>query len=237
MSFLALGCARNTPKDINTLTANSEVDSASALREEMVRNQLERRGVRDPRVLKVMRRVPREKFVPEEYKERAYDDGALPIGYGQTISQPYIVAFMTEALALKGTERVLEIGTGSGYQAAVLAELVPEVYSIELIEPLARRAEKILTDLGYTRVKIKVGNGYEGWPEHAPYDAIMVTAAPEEVPQILLEQLKMDGRMIVPLGTWSQDLILVKKTPKGIVKQNLLPVRFVPMVNEPKEKK
>lgn len=196
----------------------------------------ENRGIRDPRVLKAMRKVPRDKFVLPEFRDRAYDDGALPIGYDQTISQPYIVAFMTEALQLSGKERVLEIGTGSGYQAAVLAELVPEVYSVELIEPLARRAERTLTELGYRNLKIKVGNGYEGWAEHAPYDAIMVTAAPAEIPPALIDQLGMNGRMIVPVGIGTQDLILVKKTPGGIVKRELLPVRFVPMVDQDRHK-
>ncbi|MBZ5553484.1 MAG: protein-L-isoaspartate(D-aspartate) O-methyltransferase [Acidobacteriia bacterium] len=221
---------------MKSLATQSDVDAAVTSREQMVKHQLENRGIRDPRVLKAMRKVPRDKFVLPEFRDRAYDDGALPIGYDQTISQPYIVAFMTEALQLSGKERVLEIGTGSGYQAAVLAELVPEVYSVELIEPLARRAERTLTELGYRNLKIKVGNGYEGWAEHAPYDAIMVTAAPAEIPPALIDQLGMNGRMIVPVGIGTQDLILVKKTPGGIVKRELLPVRFVPMVDQDRHK-
>lgn len=221
---------------MNILATNIEAGRAVELRERMVKEQLERRGIQDPRVLEAMRKVPREKFVPEEYQSHAYEDGALPIGYDQTISQPYIVAFMTEALSLTGKERVLEIGTGSGYQAAVLAELVLEVFSIEIVEPLARRADKTLAQLGYRNIKLKVGDGYEGWREHAPFDAIMVTAAPEKIPPVLLEQLKVGGRMIVPVGIGFQELILVRKTAKGIETRSLLPVRFVPMV-EGKRKK
>jgi protein-L-isoaspartate(D-aspartate) O-methyltransferase len=229
-------CVSDPPRPMKSLATQSDVEAAATSREQMVKHQLESRGIRDPRVLKAMRKVPRDKFVLPEFRSRAYDDGALPIGYDQTISQPYIVAFMTEALQLIGKERVLEIGTGSGYQAAVLAELVPEVYSVELIEPLARRAEKTLTELGYTNFKIRVGNGYEGWPAHAPYDAIVVTAAPAEIPPALIDQLKMNGRMILPVGIGTQDLILVKKTPGGIVQQDLIPVRFVPMVDQDRRK-
>lgn len=225
-------CVSDPPRPMKSPATQSDVDAAATSREQMVKSQLEYRGIRDPRVLTAMRKVPRDRFVLPEFRDRAYDDGALPIGYDQTISQPYIVAFMTEALQLIGKERVLEIGTGSGYQAAVLAELVPEVYSVELIEPLARRAEKTLTELGYTNFKIKVGNGYEGWSAHAPYDAIMVTAAPADIPPALVDQLRMNGRMILPVGIGTQDLILVKKTPGGIVKRDLLPVRFVPMVDQ-----
>jgi protein-L-isoaspartate(D-aspartate) O-methyltransferase len=234
--LFAVNCVSSPPKNMNSVITHSEVEATATLREQMVKEQLERRGIRDARVLKAMGHVPREKFVPAEYQDHAYDDGALPIGYGQTISQPYIVAFMTETLSLTGKERVLEIGTGSGYQAAVLAELVRDVYSIEIVEPLARRAEKMLRDLSYSNVHTRVGNGYVGWTEEAPFDAIIVTAAPDEIPATLVEQLKFNGRMIVPVGVWVQDLILVKKTPAGIVKQTLLPVRFVPMVDEPKRK-
>jgi protein-L-isoaspartate(D-aspartate) O-methyltransferase len=225
-------CVSNPPQPMKSLSSHSDVDSAAVSREQMVKNQLEYRGIRDARVLNAMRKVPRDRFVLPEFRDRAYDDGALPIGYEQTISQPYIVAYMTEALQLIGKERVLEIGTGSGYQAAILAELVPEVYSVELIAPLAHRAEGILAELGYTNLKIKIGNGYEGWAEHAPYDAIMVTAAPVEVPPTLVAQLGMNGRMILPVGIGTQELILIRKTPKGIVRQALLPVRFVPLVDK-----
>lgn len=230
----AAHCRFHSRETMTQLTTSAETEF-STLRRQMVKSQLERRGIRDPRVLEVMRKVPREKFVLPELQSRAYEDGALPIGFDQTISQPYIVAFMTEALALTGQEKILEIGTGSGYQAAVLAEMVPEVYSVEIVEPLARRAEKILKELGYTQVRIRVGNGYEGWPEHGPYDAIVVTAAPGEIPRSLVEQLKPAGRMIVPIGVGIQELILVEKTEKGLVQRRLLPVRFVPMVDQKDE--
>ena len=198
----------------------------------MVREQIVARGIMNLRVLEVMGRVPRHAFVPAAERLRAYEDGPLPIGHGQTISQPYIVAFMTEALDPQPTDRVLEIGTGSGYQAAVLAGLVAEVRSIELIEPLARRAETDLKRLGFTNVKVRCGDGYLGWPEAAPYDAIIVTCAPEEVPRALLAQLKAGGRMIIPVGSqWgSQELVLLRKTGAGLEKRAVLPVRFVPMV-------
>lgn len=201
----------------------------------MVRDQLERRGIRNTRVLRAMGKIPRERFMIPEYQGQAHSDGAFPIGHSQTISQPYIVAFMTEAVNLTGRERVLEIGTGSGYQAAVLAELAAEVYSIELIEPLSQRASRVLADLGYTNVKLKVGNGYEGWPEHAPFDAIVVTAAPPHIPDVLVRQLKKGGRMIVPVGIDYQELVLVTKTEDKIVERVLLPVRFVPMIDEKKD--
>lgn len=213
--------------------AASGTDAYTVARQRMVAEQLVRPGrdITNARVLAVMGKVPRHEFVPERLRPEAYADHPLPIGEGQTISQPYIVAFMTERLEPKPTDRVLEIGTGSGYQAAVLAELVKEVYSIELVEPLARRAQRVLAELGYTNIKIKVGNGYEGWVDHAPYDAIIVTAAPAEIPERLVEQMKMNGRMILPVGVGSQDLILVQRTPQGIAKRYLLPVRFVPMID------
>jgi protein-L-isoaspartate(D-aspartate) O-methyltransferase len=198
----------------------------------MVVEQIERRGVRDGRVLAAMRKVPRHLFVPSEEQGYAYADTPLPIGYRQTISQPYIVAFMTEALELKPQDRVLEIGTGSGYQTAVLAELVQEVYSIDIVAPLAQQAEERLRRLGYTNVRIRVGDGYRGWPEAAPFDAIMVTAAPDHVPQPLVDQLREGGRLVVPVGRWEQDLVRLRRTPKGIHRETLLPVRFVPMTGE-----
>lgn len=199
-------------------------------REEMVRKQIQGRGVKDARVLWAMRTVPRHLFVPEKYSKEAYADRPLPIGHDQTISQPYIVAYMTEALGLKGDERVLEIGTGSGYQAAILSVLVREVYTIEILEPLAREADRRLKELGYKNVEVKCGDGYLGWPEKAPFDAVMVTAAPPEIPQELVKQLKVGGKMVLPVGVGSQDLIRLTKTEGGMRKENLLPVRFVPMV-------
>lgn len=207
-------------------------ESFKKMRSEMVEYQLKRRDIKDPKVLSAMNKVPRERFVPETLINRAYDDGPLPIGEGQTISQPYIVAYMTEQLALKGEEKVLEIGTGSGYQAAVLAEIVKEVYTIEIIETLSKRAEKILTELGYKNIKFKVGDGYFGWEEFAPFDAIIITAAPPRIPQPLIDQLKIGGRLIAPVGDTFQELLLIKKTEKGIIKESLIPVVFVPMRGE-----
>jgi len=188
------------------------------------------RNITNARVLAVMEKVPRHEFVPEEYRDRAYEDRALPIGYDQTISQPYVVAFMTEQLDPKPTDRVLEIGTGSGYQAAVLAQLVAEVHTIEIIEPLAKRAEADLKRLGYTNIHVRAGDGSQGWPEAAPFDAIIVTCAPEKVPQPLVEQLKDGGRMIIPIGRMGdQELVLLRKQGGQLEKRAVLPVRFVPM--------
>jgi protein-L-isoaspartate(D-aspartate) O-methyltransferase len=198
----------------------------------MVRDQIVARGITDPRVLEAMARVPRHEFVPAAQRGEAYEDWPLPIGYGQTISQPYIVAFMTAALEPEPGDRVLEIGTGSGYQAAVLSCLVAEVYTVEIVDPLARRAEADLKRLGYANVKVRAGDGYRGWPEAAPFDAIIVTCAPEQVPQALVDQLREGGRMIIPVGSqWgAQELYLLRKTPTGMQRQGVLPVRFVPMV-------
>ena len=198
----------------------------------MVRGQLVARGIKDSQVLAAMGRVPRQEFLPPALWSRAYEDGPLPIGLGQTISQPYIVAFMTEALALGPQERVLEVGTGSGYQAAVLAGLVAEVYSIELLPDLALRASANLQRLGCGNVRVRCGDGYQGWPEAAPFDAILVTCAPEQIPQALVDQLRVGGRMIIPVGPESgvQDLYLLRKKTEGLDLQAVLPVRFVPMV-------
>jgi protein-L-isoaspartate(D-aspartate) O-methyltransferase len=203
----------------------------------MVERQLRPRGIDDPRVLRAMAKVPREKFVAKELEASAYEDRPLPIGFGQTISQPYIVAFMTQALKPKPTDRVLEIGTGSGYQAAVLSELVGEVYTIEIVRPLAQRAATVLNALGYKNVLVKGGDGYKGWPEHAPFDAIIVTAAPDHVPQPLVEQLKEGGRMIIPVGkTYTQELQVLEKRG-GVVKQTAaVPVKFVPLTRDPDKK-
>jgi protein-L-isoaspartate(D-aspartate) O-methyltransferase len=207
-------------------------DPYSAARGSMVDNQIARRGVNDARVLEAMRLVPRHLFVPDSARAEAYDDRPLSIGEGQTISQPYIVALMTETLNLTGKERVLEIGTGSGYQAAVLSKLVADVYTIEILKPLGEQAQRTLADLGYKNVHVRIGDGYKGWPEAAPFDAIIVTAAPEHIPEPLKQQLKIGGRMIIPVGAFVQDLILLTKTADGFTKKNLAPVRFVPMTGE-----
>jgi protein-L-isoaspartate(D-aspartate) O-methyltransferase len=203
------------------------------LRQTMVEQQLRARGINDARVLDAMARVPRHLFVPEAARGEAYEDHPLPIGHGQTISQPYIVAFMTEALRVEPSHRVLEIGTGSGYQAAVLAEVAGHVYTIEIIEELAERARKTLAGAGYRNVTVRAGNGYLGWPEHAPYDRIMVTAAPDEIPPALVEQLKVDGLMAIPVGSVLQELRVLRKTPSGLETIATLPVRFVPMTGRP----
>ena len=201
-----------------------------AERREMVNSQIRARGVRDPRVLEAMEKVPRHLFVPEAMRAGAYADEPLPIGEGQTISQTYIVAYMTEALGLKGGERVLEIGTGSGYQTAVLAELAREVFTIELIESLSVRAREVLQTLGYGNIRFRAGDGSRGWPEEAPFDAIIVTAAAVEVPRVLEEELDRSGTMVVPVGTGYQELWLIRRMKKGLKRERLLSVRFVPLV-------
>ena len=214
--------------------AFEEADLAR-LRERMVRDQLQGRDVEDPRILSAMLKVPRHLFVPQSIVASAYDDTALPLMLGQTISQPYIVGFMTQALALKGTERVLEIGTGSGYQAAVLAEIVPEVYTIEILPELAERAAAVLSSLGYRNIHFKTGDGYVGWPEFAPFDGIIVTAAPDHVPQPLMDQLKPGGRMVIPVGTADQELVVIEKGEQRVTRRSLIPVRFVPMTGKAQE--
>ena len=194
------------------------------------------RGIRDPAVLQAMEKVPRHRFVPREVMGAAYADCPLPIGCGQTISQPYVVAFMTEQLRLQPRDRVLEIGTGSGYQAAILAELAAEVYTIEIVASLAERAQTTLAELGYTNIHVRAGDGYAGWPEAAPFDAIIATCAPESVPPPLVEQLKDGGRMIIPVGpTNAQELVLLRKKGGRIRRQAVLPVRFVPMTGRAAE--
>jgi len=232
-----LQCGSSPPRTFDLTTASAQSTAGDSqeqreARERMVREQIEARDVRDSRVLEAMRSVPRHLFVPTEMQPYAHTDQPLPIGYGQTISQPYIVAFMSEALELKPEDRVLEIGTGSGYQAAVLARLAREVYSIEIVEPLAKEAEARLKQLGYANVKVRVGDGYRGWPEAAPFDAIMVTAAPRHVPPPLVEQLREGGRLVLPVGRFFQDLIRIRRTRDGERRETLLPVRFVPMVGE-----
>jgi protein-L-isoaspartate(D-aspartate) O-methyltransferase len=199
----------------------------------MVSDQLRSRGIKDERVLAAMLRVERHLFVPPVYRNKAYEDYPLPVGEGQTISQPYIVAFMTEALDLKKEDKVLEIGTGSGYQAAILAEICDSVFTIEIYQSLALSASKILDSLGYTNVFVRTGDGYRGWPEHAPYNAIIVTCAPADIPEMLEEQLTESGRMIIPVGSdYIQNLYLLEKKSGKLQKKSILPVRFVPMINE-----
>jgi protein-L-isoaspartate(D-aspartate) O-methyltransferase len=205
-------------------------------RERMVATQIASRGVRDARVLKAMKDVPRHFFVPEWDQRRAYADHPLPIGQGQTISQPYIVAFMTEALGLEESDKVLEVGTGSGYQAAILAELVESVFTIEIVEELGKPARWLLREMGYKNVQVHIGDGYRGWPEEAPFDAIIVTAAPDHVPPALIEQLKPGGRMVIPVGTVFQELLVITKTSEGVEQESILPVIFVPMTGEAQER-
>ncbi len=200
-------------------------------RERMVKNQIESRGVKDEKVLSAMRKVPRHLFVLDNMKAYAYQDEPLPIGEGQTISQPYIVAYMTEALSLKGDERALEVGTGSGYQAAVLAEIVKEVYTVEIVRELSLRAQEVLEKLEYKNIFFHIGDGTLGWKEHAPYDVIMVTAAPAKVPQALKDQLNISGRMVIPIGSMFQELILVASEKRKFKEKKLLPVRFVPLIS------
>ncbi len=224
------GCSSDTTQG-NTGPGGNE-GAYEMKRKRMLETQIKARGIRDARVLEAMLKVPRHLFVPEAQIAYAYDDGPLPIREGQTISQPYIVALMTELAELGPESRVLEIGTGSGYQAAVLAEICKEVYSIEILERLGKEAEARLRQLGYTSVSVKIGDGYQGWKEHAPFDAIIVTAAPEHIPQPLVDQLKTGGRLVIPLGEIFQELVLVRKTEKGITKENITGVRFVPMTGE-----
>lgn len=205
-------------------------------RKEMVTRQIIARGIQDPAVIKAMHRVARHRFVPDESSSFSYADRPLPIGYNQTISQPYIVALMTESLELKPEDRVLEIGTGSGYQSAILAEIAAQVFTIEIVQPLAERAAATLADLGYTNVHTRVGDGSRGWPEEAPFDAIIVTAAPEGVPHALLGQLAMGGRLLLPIGKEEQHLVLYRRSTDGYVGTDLGRVRFVPLLNDPESR-
>lgn len=204
-------------------------DAYADLRERMVREQIENRGITDAKVLEAMRKVPRHLFTKSADMESAYTDYALPIACGQTISQPYIVALMTDLLQLEASLKVLEIGTGCGYQTAVLAELVTQVYSVEIIPRLAENARTQLNSIGYRNITLKVGNGYKGWAEHAPYHRIIVTAAPRVLPNRLIEQLAEGGRMVVPIGNYDQELVLIRKTARGIEQTRVIGVRFVPM--------
>ena len=209
----------------------------SGQRQEMIEQQLKPRGIHDKRVLAAMAKVPREEFLPESLRNQAYTDGAMPIGQDQSISQPFIVAFMTEQLRPKPTDRVLEIGTGAGYQAAVLAELVKDLYTIEIIEPLAKDASARLARLGYNNAHVRVGDGFQGWPEVAPFDAIIVTCAPTKIPPPLTQQLKDGGRMIIPVGAGlDQQLHLLEKKDGQLAERAILPVRFVQMTGEAAKK-
>ena len=213
-------------------TVSCAQDVMERLRARMVKTQIEVRGIQNADVLAALQKVERPRFVPEKYVSQAYSDHPLPIGEGQTISQPYIVAFMTEVLNLRRSDKVLEIGTGSGYQAAILGELCDSVYTIEIVEVLGKRAALLLDDLGYENVQVMVGDGYKGWPEFAPFDAIIVTCSPTQVPQPLQEQLAEGGRMVIPVGDrGTQELVLLTKRDGKLRQDHILPVRFVPMVD------
>ena len=232
--LISFGCVEeiSTTSQEQQISADTTSSPYYAERKAMVEDQMIARGIHEKEIIDALLKVERHLFVPEEYRNMAYGDHPLPIGEGQTISQPYIVAFMTQVLDLKRTDRVLEIGTGSGYQAAVLGELSDYVYTIEINEPLGKRAKQLLKDLGYTNVKVKIGDGYKGWKEHAPFDAIIVTCAPTHVPGPLKEQLREGGRMIIPVGGfYDQRLLYIQKIDNELKQQSEFPVRFVPMVD------
>lgn len=218
---------------MNNLFAKED-EQFSKARSIMVITQIKMRGIKDSNVLAAMQKVERHLFVPQSLQKSSYNDSPLSIGFGQTISQPFIVAYMTQELRLTPHDKILEIGTGSGYQAAILAEIVDEVYTIEIVKELADRSSLQLKKMGYTNITVKHGDGYQGWPEHAPFDAIIVTAAPPKIPTKLIEQLKVGGRMIIPVGSFFQELYLITKNSEGVVKQELIPVRFVPMIHSEK---
>ena len=224
---IVFGCGNGN----QTMDQRNE-DSRQAERDWMVDTQILRGGITDPKVVAAMRRVPRHHFIPDYESEDAYGDFPLPIGHSQTISQPYIVAYMTDALKLQPGEKVLEIGTGSGYQAAILAELGVQVFTIEIVKPLAQYARDNLSKLGYDHVSVRAGDGYQGWPEERPFDAIIITAGPDHIPSPLLEQLAVGGRLILPVGDYSQNLVLIRRTEEGYQRTELLPVRFVPMTGQ-----
>jgi protein-L-isoaspartate(D-aspartate) O-methyltransferase len=220
---------------LTALDPDGDVADLTRAREEMVATQIAARGVADARTLAALRKVPRHLFVPPAAVRQAYEDHPVPIGHGQTISQPYIVAFMTAALGLRGGEKVLEVGTGCGYQAAVLAEIASQVYTIEIVAPLAEEAAARLARLGYANVQVRAGDGYLGWPERAPFDAVMVTAAAPRIPEPLKRQLRDGGRLIVPVGEEWQELVLVTRHADRFEEQRVLPVRFVPMTGKVRE--
>lgn len=217
------------PFQFQSQSSNWTEEHFEWLRQQMVEEQLRGRDIKDERVLAAMSKVPRHQFVDSSWRDLAYRDYPLPIAHNQTISQPYIVAYMTQAAEISTEDKVLEIGTGCGYQAAILGEIAKEVYSIEIIPQLAEKARRTLSQLGYENIKVKTGDGYQGWSENSPYDAIIVTAAPEQIPQTLIDQLATGAKMVIPVGTWYQDIVILTKTQDGIVEERTLPVRFVPM--------
>lgn len=236
VGMAAGGCGRQREGTVKA--SPGQADSEAGQRARMVDTQIAARGVRDPRVLAAMKKVPRHLFVDPAARGQAYEDHPVPIGNNQTISQPYIVALMTELLELPARGRVLEIGTGSGYQSAVLGEMAAEVYSIEILPELAKAAGDKLKELGYTNVEVRAGDGYRGWPEHAPFDGIVVTAAPERIPQPLLDQLAIGGRMVIPVGGFFQELKVFTKDKDGrVTEKDIIPVRFVPMTGEIEKEK
>ena len=231
-------CAREKlPSPANAQSSKPGITEAEfkVRRLRMVQEQIRAREIHDDAVLAAMAKVPRHRFVPAALADKAYNDHPLPIGQGQTISQPYIVAYMTQAAEVGAGEKVLEVGTGSGYQAAVLGELAKKVYTIEIISELAEGARGTLAVLGYNNVHVKAGNGYLGWPEQAPFDAIVVTAAPDEIPKALIEQLAVNGKLVIPVGDWYQEMVILTKTQAGVVEKRTIPVRFVPMTGKPKQ--
>jgi protein-L-isoaspartate(D-aspartate) O-methyltransferase len=232
-----VGATCVTPREAQDARAQADATGAAnehrRERRRMVDEQIRARGIEKGSVLKALEKVPRHLFVPEQLRHLAYADRPLPIGLEQTISQPAIVAYMTEAADISKREKVLEIGTGSGYQAAILGEVAGEVYTIEIIPELAERARLVLAELGYKNVFVRAGNGYLGWPEQAPFDAIVVTAAPDQIPQALIDQLAVGGKMVIPVGTGDQEMVIVEKGRKGVTKRKTIPVRFVPMTGKP----
>ena len=233
--FYLLGSLACSLQSFSGLTSPPQYteDEFAAQRRRLIES-LKEQGISKKPVLDALLKVPRHRFVPTAYRHLAYENRPLPIGHDQTISQPFIVGYMTEAAEIASGEKVLEIGTGSGYQAAVLAELAEEVYSIEIIQPLAESASNLLRELGYNNIQVKAGNGYLGWPEHAPFDAIVVTAAPDEIPQALVDQLAVRGKMVVPVGSGFQRMVIVTRNESGVVERRTIPVAFVPMVGKPK---
>ena len=229
--ILMIGC-----KAMKTQKSEPKEEKFQESRYAMVENQIQSRGITDKEILTALRKVPRHRFVPAHLQDQAYRDEPLPIGENQTISQPFIVAYMTDQLNLKSHSKVLEIGTGSGYQAAILAELCDSVFTIEIIPTLSKSAQTVIQELGYDNIYFKIGDGYQGWLEKSPFDAIIVTAAPDHIPQPLIDQLAINGRMIIPVGDFFQDLILIQKNEKGITRDKKIPVRFVPMRGKAEEK-
>lgn len=231
--FLLNSCASFSRSE--QVAVEEEVAQDFARQRRNLIDQLRSEGITSSTVLEAMLKVPRHKFVPPSQRHLAYQNRPLPIGHDQTISQPFIVGYMTEAASIAPGEKVLEIGTGSGYQAAVLAELAKQVYTIEIIPELAEGARTVLRELGYKNVVVKTGNGYEGWKEHAPFDAIVVTAAPDQVPQALVDQLALKGKMVIPVGTTFQEMVIITRDESGVIERRTIPVRFVPMTGKPKQ--